>query len=220
MLGVVFVLSASVYAMTFSQPIKIEGRIGSDCLNDGFCVENPTHNSGNLIKVKKPLNKRQYYDKGVAQFGNGQDAIYAHYNMYNDKQNVYFGGQDIKNTFPLFVTVNWQGEEIYKITTSDNITMYMIFTGFDVPGDVSYYFLGRLQDGKWVKYIDTDEIRNNYFGKSNVVWSKPKINNDTITISYQIVTSPWRPKYIGNGGEFRFKWDETAQWFGIEQVVY
>ena len=43
--------------------------------------------------------------------------------------------------------------------------------------------------------------------------SRVRTDGDTLIINY----GNWRSREYG---EFRFRWDENAQWFGIEQIVY
>lgn len=55
------------------------------------------------------------------------------------------------------------------------------------------------------------------FETRRVIYDKPICRNDSIVIVYR----RWHWKGMSDPeGEFRFKWDDAAQWFGIEQVVY
>ena len=62
-----------------------------------------------------------------------------------------------------------------------------------------------------------------YFRKSTTRDDTPcfvrwQSSGNTIAVVYQRVNSS--TKRLTDEGEFRFKWDDKAQWFGIEQVVY
>ena len=48
-----------------------------------------------------------------------------------------------------------------------------------------------------------------------MVYDEVRCDGDTIVIEY---VAGRRDTY--RKGEFRFKWDEAAQWFSVEQVVY
>ena len=89
------------------------------------------------------------------------------------------------------------------------------------------YFLHKLfytprKDGKFVVYIDTEEIAKRYFGEDTngrckewVTFDRLSCSNDELILTYWIGGK----QCIGKG-EFRFKWDEAAQWFSVEQVAY
>ena len=205
--------------MQFSQPVKLSGIVGT--VFDpklGFSVENVTSNNGTFSGTYR---HGKCYSKGVARIGSGDDALYAHYDVNKDWRHTYFGGENPKNTFPLFVTNNYQGEEIHKINSNIGITLYAIWTGFEMPDATDIYILGRHKDGKWVKYIDTENIRKTYFGENASVGfaSKFVVKNDSVTLSY-FVKESGRSFRMNAGGEFRFKWDEAAQWFSVEQIKY
>ena len=93
---------------------------------------------------------------------------------------------------------------------------------FEIRGE-SYILLGMQSDGKWVKYFDTRDIKKKYFREATARKDIPcfvrgQSKGDTISVVYQRVNS--NTKRLADEGEFRFKWDDGAQWFGIEQVVY
>ena len=219
-------ISSTCLAMTFSQPQKFNGYIthAGDNFN-GFIVKDVINNQGNIIKR---INNTSFYDRGIAKFGNGEDALYAHYDIKKDMQ-VHFGNKNYNNTFPIWFLYILPSHSIYKIYTNTEVILYLICSGAELQGGEGYYILGRRNDGIFVKYIDTDIIARDYFGAVNrknnlgiipsakVAFNMPIIKNDSIIIEYLI--------HQGRGvfkksGEFRFKWDDAAQWFGIEQVVY
>lgn len=68
------------------------------------------------------------------------------------------------------------------------------------------------------------KIAQTYFGghiaykqRGGVDYDEPKFQNDTIIVTYKNYTDIGK---MINQGEFRFKWDEKAQWFSVEQVKY
>ena len=206
---------ANVEAMIFSKPIELFGKIGTTHdPRKGVVVINASSNTGKLINKDS---RYKYYDCGIARFGEGYDALYAHYDK-NNPWRIYFGGDNKNNAYLLDVTIAWQGETIYKINTSEGIVLYLITCGWDTPG-LDYDILGINKDGKWFKYVDSSNVAKSYLTEiPNYVFSKPNIYSDVITVSYARdngrygITKPL--------GEFRFKWDDKAQWFGVEKVVY
>ena len=83
-----------------------------------------------------------------------------------------------------------------------------------------FTIIGRQKNGKFVKYINTVDITNRYFGcgkhgASPIVYTNLQSVGNTLVVSY--ATGGFPKKTIG---EFRFKWDDKAQWFGVEQVAY
>ncbi|MBR3722494.1 MAG: hypothetical protein IKN12_06970 [Selenomonadaceae bacterium] len=92
--------------------------------------------------------------------------------------------------------------------------------------DGDYTIIGRRKDGTFVKYIDTRDLSMRYFGNDNkhgdtkgfIVYGDPLyINGDEISVDC----------YHYNGGNnfpgqkicrFRFRWNEQAQWFSVEQL--
>ena len=63
--------------------------------------------------------------------------------------------------------------------------------------------------------------RKTYFGENASVGfaSKFVVKNDSVTLSYFVKESA-RSFRMNAGGEFRFKWDEAAQWFSVEHIKY
>lgn len=218
----------NVSAMIFSQPVDLHGRVVvSSSLHrqngkKGFLVDNATYNDGHIcasLKSTETWSKKNevYYDKGTARFGNGDDALYVHYDVYKDDKNAYFGSKDASNTFPIFGMAEFQSENIYRIETNEGITLYFITSGDEVPG-YEAYLLGRRKDGVWVKYIDTRSVLENYFGKTNMNCRMIEVNDDTLIIKFGSPYAMGGKKYIE--GAFRFKWDDAAQWFGVEKIMY
>ncbi|MBR4907751.1 MAG: hypothetical protein IKZ43_01920 [Acidaminococcaceae bacterium] len=77
-------------------------------------------------------------------------------------------------------------------------------------------------DGKAVNFVDRKAVDQYAGGVKNPVFRYDgkgiRVFNDTICIPYELREElGW--KFIKKG-EFRFKWNDQAQWFGIEDVVY
>ena len=90
---------------------------------------------------------------------------------------------------------------------------------FDVSGD-KYSLLGRKSDGTFVKYFDTWSISEKYFGKRFIpnrgFYDGWHCDRDTIIIEYARFGERGKKIKIG---EFRFKWDDKAQWFGVGVLI-
>lgn len=213
------IYSGTVFAMKL-YPMEEIGGIGISQAGGGgggMYIGNASANTGDYYRVYNKNNKISF-GKGVAKFGNGEDALFIHYNVYqeNNRTLVYCGAENKDNTVSINVSSDW----IYKINTDSGITLYPI--RFWYGPDSQWRILGRQKNGKFVKYIDTEEITKRYFcitttqhGAPFVVYDEVRCDGDTIVIEY---VAGRRDTY--RKGEFRFKWDEAAQWFSVEQVAY
>ena len=212
-LAILMILSSNCFAMTFSQPEKIGYIADYSEVDGGYEIHGATYNDGIIKARKKNVATTNLYMNGTARFGDGEDAIYFHY-----KNARNYGGKDISNTFKF---LSAYGCEFYRIKTDNKLTLYMVHEWqFDLTGE-KYVLLGRRADGVFVKYFDTSEFTKNYFSKPNTRADVPcytewNCNGDEISVIYQRM----KDRKFVNEGEFRFKWDDKAQWFGIKQVVY
>ena len=227
------IISSNCLAMTFSQPVEI-GSVGGTP-QGGFSIKGASYNNGTSYKNGQ-LDKEwgKLYEKGIARFGNDVDALYVHYDCSPNKNIEYwdayspkFGDKDAKRTVSLMAG---EGEyvTIYKIKNTGDVTLYLLRSQGSVAGTTIYVLLGRRSDGVFVKYFDMEDINIKYFGLQknkygttkgmrNPWYKNCRCQGNTITIEYE--RSHGRTGYVKEG-EFRFKWDEKAQWFGVEHVVY
>jgi hypothetical protein len=224
-LGIIFALLAftnSVSAMIFSQPVEI-GKIGFpvQAPYHGFIVDGATSNTGTPYNETEftyndaPL---QTYVKGVATFGDDTDALFCEYDFNSNdfSTSLKFGGRDnyVLNRTGTF-------KDILKIDSDLGLTFYVIY--HEYCGS-HLNIIGKQKSGKWVNYIDSKKISDMHFsGKDGykedggVIYEKPICNDDTIIIPYH----RWYWKGISETeGEIRLKWDNAAQWFGIEKIIY
>ena len=220
---VIFMMSSTCLAMTFSQPVKI-GRVGGTP-QGGIWIEDASYNNGTSYKNGQ-LDKEwgKLYEKGIAVFGNGIDALYMHYNCSSNNRDAYrpkFGDKNALRTTSLGAN---EGESITinLIKNDSRITLYLLHGEGSAAGTENYILLGRRSDGVFVKYFDTHEITKKFFGEklslSTRPWySKFYCQGNKMIIEYKRHHD--RQGYL-NEGEFVFKWDDKAQWFSIEQVVY
>ncbi len=207
MMFVCLLFSGNCFAMQFSQPIEI-GQIGTIQVGGGISVKNAFYNNGSQYNRK---NDPDRYGKGIAGFGEKDNALYVHYDYYNARDTFYFGDKNKNNT----IKDNFLYFQLYKINTNEGITIYPLYKSYGPEFD--YLIIGRRADGRFVKYIDTREITKRYFGwngesASPVMYRNLSVQNDTLTMEYQRYGNKQRIQ-----GKFYFKWDDKAQWFGIKQ---
>lgn len=165
----------------------------------------------------KYLDGREYYGSGIVRYGTGKEAIYIHYNTSQKYYcNARVGGRDFSNTIDVFL----QSDVIFRMNTDSNIKLYGFHYGHSCQS--FYTIVGTTSLGKFVKYIDTREITKRYFGEKavkSIKFYELSYQGDTIVIPYRFISGAYGTD-ISTEGEFRFKWDDSAQWFSIEQIVY
>ena len=219
-------VAQTALAMTFQQPVKV-GRVSIPIQRGGYglVIEGATYNDGSYFR--KYIKDSIGYDKGLAKFGDGDDALFFHYNygatFENSKSNFVskshfkFGDKNVSNTIADIGVGS--GGEILQIKTDEGITFYSIRFMYQTS-DLT--LIGRRKDGKWVKYIHSKDISKMYFGgkdgyrePNGVIYEQVTVQGDTLIMQYSRFET-----YRKFEGEFRFKWNEAAQWFGVEQIIY
>lgn len=207
-------------AMTFSQPQYMGEIIASNI--GGFAFKGNVDNKG--LRSQYKMSKRTVYDKGVAKFGEGNDALYFYYEQGNREINrptkMSFGGLDKIE----LIDVHLMLTEIYKISTDDGLTLYMIHDSYDMPEENTFILIGRRSDGRWVKYFDSDEIGKRYFNYKGwgLAFSNFKIAGSEITLNYKRNFSQKQIEWNRRSdeyGKFVFSWDKAKQWFAVRHVV-
>ena len=220
--------ASNCLAMTFSQPVEI-GRTYGDP-NGGIYIKGATENNGELYQNPRIKNNTEVYKKGIARFGEGITAIYFHYNFDYVKQGydafvnngAKFGGKDPSNTVALVIEEGWSCN-ISRIPNDKGKTLYLLFHQGCVAGNETYIIFDVKSDGKFIKMIDTRSVVEKYLGANKmhmrgVYLDKLYCKDDTIIIPYNDYNKETRRTF--KAGEFRFKWDESAQWFGVEHIIY
>jgi len=199
----VFFMAGNCFAMKFSQPIEI-GRI-FHTPSSGIIIRKADAISGNSNRT---FQDEKTYDKFTARWGDEVNGIYCHWDKYPPN----FGGRN--EFFPVQMMVD---ASIQQIKNNENMPLYMVvITGSDIR-NIIFYLIGKQQDGKWVKYFDTQTIKQNYpLTRMGYLNEKFSVRDDTIIIAYGQIQNMNQTSI----GEFRFKWDEAAQWFSVEQVKY
>lgn len=232
-----FLFNANVSATTFSQPQKIGAAYITTIGVFGF--EGEISHSGIPFTNKKFINSyklghkngKTIYDKGVAVFSAGDENLYFHYDSQNGDTSYYekrfpvsmCGDEKINNT----VQVNTGHPGYIRVINSDiNVVLYLLSNHNEMTKFGGYEWghtlIGKGENGKFVKFFNTIELSDRFFGNpsvKNTNFSDCRVQGDTIIVKYKHV-SDISSKEADESGEFRFKWDNKAQWFGVEKVVY
>ena len=226
LLVMLMIIASNCLAMTFSQPVKI-GEIIYPPVGEGMIIKNATYTSN---KPKGNFQKDSLYPNDtLARFSDGENSIYVHHvKVYNVTPR--FGDENINNTIP--VETGLYGIRIFQVKNDSAIKFYLLVTQ-DADGRATTWSCIGKKGSQWIKYFDTRNIRKKYLGDKsgvqcifsdgvsyemsggNSTYARTYCKNDTIVMEYRKYE-----KNITKRGEFRFKWDESAQWFGVEQVVY
>lgn len=187
----IFLLSSQCFAMKMSHPEYI-GKFGRSIVNGQFCFDQAVN-----------------LDSYLAVINDNQNSLYIFYEKQPPK--ILIGGLNKKNTIPFNFGVGTS--DLYRIKTDSQNTFFVFRAG--MSDWCAYMICGFQKDGTFVKFFDTDQIIKKYYPSNNtLVASYDKkdllVQGDTITI---ILHDSMRRINIAKAC---FKWDEKAQWFGIE----
>ena len=228
-------LSAQCFAMTFSQPVKLGVVWGTPM--GGIVIEGSSQNNGEIYRMRdgKTIPKRSYggvdvYSKGTARFGMGNDALYFYYDWdfwkqgrdAYEKYGCVFGNKDKTTVKSLLIEEGWSCT-INKVPNDADRTMYLLTHSGAVAGFETYVIMGYNEEGNFVKYIDTNDIVDNYLGKKSMGMRGVSLRNvycqaNAIVVEYYDARTA--KGYKSPAGAFSFKWDDKAQWFGVEHIAY
>ena len=212
-LAILFSICQNCFAMNFSEFVKLGGTSYPPW---GIEIKNATSNTGTPKKVnagsKEKVNWHTVHENGIAQFGNGDDSIYCHYSSPSAMES-YFGDKDKSNAIE--IEEELYGTSISQIKNDSDAKIYLLHSGG--ASSQSYICLGKKNDVTWVKYFDTRKIAKKYFNAWAII-SDAILENDTLVIGYH--TRGTRENRSSQRGEFRFKWDDAAQWFSVEHVQF
>ena len=155
-------------------------------------------------------------------FGYGNTALkFTHKNMYGAIRRgrqegsstctgVYIGQQKVES-------LRYLNGEIYRINGDQGEVFYFVYGGAAV--DRSFALIG-LCEGSYYHAIGIDDL-SSYVGRDlmsvgsadDLTLSKPRTAGDEILVAVK----DYRQNTVG---QFIFKWDESAKWFGIEYQSY
>lgn len=212
------------FAMQFSQPEKLGYFYGSAI--GGFGMMGASQNNGKeyIPRVQGTHDYSNLYGKGTALFGEGDAALYWHYDFYQyhrrnpyegQKWAVRVGGKNIENTYDLPILLYEAGYDIYRMTSDKGLVLYLLQHSSAIS--IKSFQIFGWYSGKFYRYIDSERLTDMYFSKQRNRYTIPSyelssVSGDTLIFKYSTE--------YGAKGEFCFKWDEDAQWFSVEQVVY
>ena len=205
-------MSASCFAMSFQQPVEI-GTVSTGGDNS-ITIDGTTNvdaTSGG---------KQNTYIKGVAIFDN---SLYLHFDGDLLKQRVhpnissaemmkiynevsFFGGRDKRNAVPFFV---FEGRtKIYRIGNDAGLELYLL--ALETGGGGSMEVIGKHGD-KWVKFFNTNDARKTYDIPRDFYFMEFRTAGDEIIFRYAPISK-------NTSRELHYKWDPSAQWFGIRVI--
>ena len=222
-IAVSLLLNTNCFAMKLENSILL-GSISTLPPSGAFRIEGATSNEGELEREKEYKSGNDYA-KGVACFGSGEDIIYVYYN------NDYFYTEDFsENVFrskELTNSCRMGGENIdeavilpfgfphtcsiYQITNDIGLKLYLL--QYDTGAIPSYKMIGKRQDGKWVKYFET-ETAEQYYGMKRAFCHNYKLKDNTVIFEYGRYDAVEK-KFITNI-ELQFVWNDDDKWFGVE----
>ena len=217
-------IASNCFAMSFFQPEEI-GKITYPPIGD-MTIKNATYISS------KPSGKFQnsvtYPYDSLIKFSDGENAIFVnHKSGYMNFPK--FGDKNIENSIK--IELGLYGATIFQVKNDSNIKFYLIRTEDAMASSINWICIGK-KDDQWIKYFDIRDIRKKYFGNNNTIrlffssgsyessggdsrYARTYCKNDTIIMEYK-----YYENNVSKTGEFRFKWDDAAQWFGVEHIIY
>ena len=172
----------------------------------------------NELQIKGYTHLDGNFSKGVAQFGN----LYFHFDAtslnyvtratnFEEEQKIFdaasrFGSRDFANTVPVYT---FEGStQISPISSDDDREFYLLAT--ETGGGGSMKVIGS-RGGKWVKFFDTLDLKQS----KQIGWDWYLQNLYTDGDKIIFVYEDWQNKKLCT---VIYKWDESAQWFGVEIV--
>ena len=200
------VVHMSCMAMTMKNPVQI-GKIRFDLNRDtGFTFDGFSEINGykHYSKVRKAYTNG--YGKGTVLFNYDGEKLYVDYNIPERWNLCRIGEADN------YIESDIIDGQLFKILTSEGNSLYAMFSSYTYTDFVVF---GKNSNGKFVKYIDSKNINKDYFGNHGNNYESIESRGDTLVVKYRAFL-----KNKVEIGEFRFPWSESAQWFGIEKVIY
>lgn len=197
-------ITSNCFAMTFSQPTII-GSIEIE--PSGVMIfRGSSHSEGNVMNIIRNEKVYRVSGSGMARYGNNTTGLYVFY------QNMKFNFGGNNKNFPVNVM---SYTEINQIKNDGDGLLYLLKNDGNAAFARNYVLLGRLSNGDWARYFDSIEIEKQYLQPTKDIYiTNVYCKDDTIIIDIE------NGRIHSKIGEFRFKWDDSAQWFGVEHVVY
>ena len=194
----VLLVPTNVLAMQFSDPVLIS------TINTRFAL-NRLEGTEKLIS--------DYHD-----FSGKTNTVRVYVDTRSQGKFVYAVGEPHNLSNRVGLNFSYGGKvffSLYEINGDDGNVIYIA-----VPGNMvkRYQIIGRKKNGKYVCYVDPsrmaddwhldkEHLEDNYSGQLYAVKSTFYVESDTIVFDYSNKKYRW---------QYRFKWDDNAQWFGVE----
>ena len=212
--------------MQFSQPQKLGG-VGGNPMG-GISIDGSAFNHGSLYPDQFKGIWGVLYEKGVAGYGIDEAYLWVYYDCssgkkdYRDAYSAHFGNKDKTITVKMGVG---EGEyvQIDRVKNDGGIKLFIVAYKGSVVGPEKYVLMGYDKTGKFVKYVDVKSVIEHYLGKNNVGMKGAYLGryyceNNAVVVEY--MDSRITKSYKNAVGEFRFTWNDNAQWFGVEHIIY
>ena len=223
----IILLNSTCIAMKLEKA-ELLGSIATFPPSGAFRIEGAVSNEGELAKEKEYKSGNDYA-RGTACFGSGENTLYVYYDnsyFYTEdfKENVFrskelsnscrMGGDNIANTITLPFGFPHTCS-IYQINNDTGIKLYLL--QYDTGAIPSYKMIGKRQDGRWVKYFET-EAAEQYYGIKRAFCHNYQLKDDKIIFEYGRYDAAEK-KFVTNI-ELQFIWNEADQWFGLEMATH
>lgn len=193
------ILSATCFAMQFSQPVELGVSSYGYFNTTGHQIEGATRIKAN--KYFHPVKKTYTgYDKGYATFDGGK--LYVYYDGAEECL-VRIGADDRTNT------VQTACGRISRINTDQGITLYFLNGGGE--NYPSYALIGKRADGRFVKYVNGEAIDKAYGIGGGDQWYSIDVKKDSIIVHYRMGAKEIFKRV-------KLQWDEAAKWFSYEKI--
>lgn len=213
---ILLMFSQAAFAMNISSINKVGEAMRLP--DGGIVTDNALSNHGRKVmkngKEWKVNGGKPVWESGVATFGDTNHPLCLSYGLLG----TYFSDMNKTKVISQYITV---GTNIYNVKNDNNMILYFLeATEAYNWGPHRYILCGYRQDGKFVVYFDTNDIIKNYNisnGDNKYLSLKPIFNGNSIKIVYNVHHNR---RDNTNDGELIFKWDESAQWFSVDHVIY
>ena len=180
-------LPSKMFAMEFSQPTEI-GRLQT---KDGLHFSSKTALSSSV--------ENSFYD-----FGNNNRIV----RLYLLRNNVKFGSTNIANS----VDIRFVGPlDFYEISSDSGIYIYVIIEhGSD--GSKIIEVVGKDKNNNFIKYVSDKSL----YDVRRAFGSDAALNNCDLTVVGNTLILSCSDYQKTKSWKYLLKWDDSANWFGIE----
>lgn len=200
------IINSTAMAMNFDKPVQIANFSFDNNRDTGFHFDKFFKVSGHkhYSKVRKAYTDG--YGKGIAVVSHGGEKISIDFNILERGNCCRIG--ELNN----YIEYDALHCKLYKIKTNEKNLFYVMFS---IHSYEDFVIFGKDNNGRFVKYVDSHDIDKRYFGTELVRHEGIMIKDNMLVIGYNNLLKDRNEK-----GEFQFPWSDSAQWFGVEKVIY